>query len=121
MRLIPASVAICVLAGASLQSASAQSQRYIGFGDANCSLWTAERTWAAERKIPSSPLMLWMEYWVLGFVSGSNWASTGLDLASFDGDFITSWLDNYCQQNPRETFHAAVVALTKELAQRANR
>jgi hypothetical protein len=117
MRIISSMVAICVLAGASLQSASAQSMRKgIGWGSTSCGKWSAER------KNPSSFFAKSMEWWAVGFVSGSNWANTGPDhLASVDAAAITSWLDNYCKRNPLETFPKAAAALASELAQRANR
>jgi ABC-type phosphate transport system substrate-binding protein len=117
VRLFSAAVAICVLAGASLQSASAQPEAtFIGWGDTSCLKWTAER------RDPSSFLVPQMHNWAAGFVSGSNWSSAGPDLlASVDIDAIGSWLDNYCLSNPLELFPNAVIALARELAQRANR
>ena len=117
MRLVSATVAICVLAAATLQPASAQQTRItriMGFAETSCGTWTAER------KKRSPYLKELMELWALGFLSGSNWSRKDPDrLVGLDADAITSWLDNYCRRNPLETFPSAVIALAKELAQRA--
>ena len=118
MRLFPAAVAVCVLAGASLQFASAQPEaNYHRMGEPSCG------SWLTERRNPSSLLTPQMQHWAVGFVFGSNWSSTtGPDrLVSVDGEAVASWLDDYCQRNPLESFPNAVIALATELAQRANR
>ena len=115
MRLFSVTVAICVLAGAILQTASAQPRASLGFRDTSCGKWTAER------KNQSSYAKA-LEYWTGGFLSGSNFSRPSGDfLSGVDRDAINGWLDNYCQRNPLVPFQDAVGALANELAQRANR
>jgi hypothetical protein len=89
----------------------------MGFGSASCAVWSGERAGKTLRSYA-------MEFWVLGFISGTNWASPADRkdlLAGMDADAMWSWLDNYCRLRPLEPLSASVVGLINELRQRAER
>ena len=57
-----------------------------------------------------------MQFWVLGFVSGSNWSTIGDKdyLNGLDADAIHAWLDNYCRQHPLARFQDGVESFLRQ-------
>jgi len=67
------------------------------------------------RQNPSSRLSFWN--WMSGYVTAYNrWTPDTYDIMSNRGlDSLRGWLDNYCKENPLESFEDAVGALISEL------
>jgi len=82
---------------------------HIGFANTSCGSWTQAR--ANHRSTH-------MEFWVIGFMSGVNYARSdeGFDmLKGKDAEALWSWIDNYCRSQPLEILPIAVAYLAIEL------
>jgi hypothetical protein len=105
-----------LMAGA-MTLTSAQADNFVnavGFQQTSCGTWTQARA-----KHQSAE----MEFWALGFVSGSNVARAKEDaidiLKDVDAEGLLSWIDNYCRSKPLELFPIAAAYLVIELRARA--
>lgn len=109
-------VAATVLIGSASGTQALEPKQAFGFGNSSCGALVEAR----KSKSVSSP---YMEFWVVGFLSGSNWSSvTQKDfLIGMDSDALFVWLDNHCSQNPLKNFQEGVVSLAYELKSRANK
>ena len=74
-----------------------------------CGAWTEAR---ASKVIP---VIVQLRNFASGFVSGANFHYGNDFLKGIDGDALSGWLDNYCQQHPLQSFIDSVTALTLEL------
>lgn len=74
----------------------------IGYRD--CKTWLADRRKAQAGQGIENLADAGDVAWVLGFITGLNYASAeGADmLRAIDADTIAEWVDRYCQQHPRE-------------------
>jgi hypothetical protein len=114
MRLLPIAI---FAAAVSLAFQANASPKYsvLGQGTSTCGQWTEKRAhtegdWAFLQKA-----------WVLGFISGYNFAkteTTNLDSHisdAFRPEDIYSWVDNYCRNNPLDSLGAAARKLIEKL------
>lgn len=86
-------------------------------GHRDCNTWITDRRKAiagqgVERLADTGDVA-----WVLGFITGLNYASDeGTDmLRAIDADTISDWVDRYCQQHPTEDTVKAAAKLFIEL------
>jgi len=82
----------------------------LGFQKQSCEMWTRVR------KVHGAEAAA-MEFWALGFVSGSNWSTKIEDkdyLKGLDPDAVHAWLDTYCAQHPLARFLDAVWSFMTE-------
>jgi hypothetical protein len=78
----------------------------IGAGLSSCGKWI---------EVKDNPtLRNSFEQWVVGFISGANWASVGVMARPVDFEAITVFVDQYCAQKPLDTVAAAAIALVNE-------
>lgn len=127
MRFLLLMAAIAVCASAQVSAQQDNKRTALEFANTKCETWTDRRLRAARHADASR-----MESWAFGFVSGVNF-STDDDkkaqdfLRNVEPDFrgnpnvVTSWLDEYCRAHPQDGFVEGVIALTRELKQRAQR
>jgi hypothetical protein len=100
-------LAVAMLAPALLISSAEAAQpgeyRAIGVGNISCGSWTALRR-QGQASLP--------EQWILGFLSGIGYDSTGRDdpLNGVDADAVWAWMDNYCHGNPLDHIATAAAA-----------
>jgi len=93
MRRLSQAVFALVLT-ATATEAVAETHLFVGLAGQSCQAWTANP--------PTSGGLLSLLYqqWIFGFLSGVSYADpdhaplTGVDAAA-----ITTWVDNYCQEN----------------------
>jgi hypothetical protein len=110
-------VRLVMLAAAMLTAATVQvwsqesSAMLIGFGTSSCG------TWRQVNRASSEWFGIWN--WVLGYVSGQNFARTGNDfLKQTDADAIIAWMDDYCRSHPLEKVVTGANNLVTELQSR---
>lgn len=98
-------VLICVTAQQSSR-AQAQSHFFTMYGptDTSCGGWTTAT--GQTREI--------FEWWVLGFVSGADYAAEKR-LTPSDSKGIKAWVDKYCAEYPLVPIAKASIDLVKEL------
>jgi hypothetical protein len=89
-----------------LPAASAQKISVWGTGQMSCGRWLAERNSEGNRSI--------LHNWVLGFISGNNWY-TKRQANPPDADGVSSFVDQYCQNNPLHPIFLAAAALVGEV------
>jgi hypothetical protein len=80
-----------------------------GFGNSSCGKWLAAKNDSAAR--------YGAEQWLLGFVSGMNWAvAVGKrpQARLVDNDAAMAFVDHYCAANPLHTVAFAAAALVQE-------
>ena len=80
----------------------------IGLAGQSCATWTANR--------PTSGggLGLLYQQWVFGFFSGASYADPNHDpLNGVDVAAITTWMNNYCEQNATARIADAAVAFVR--------
>jgi len=58
-------------------------------------------------------------YWLLGFVTGRNFADNENRGIHTDKEFIPAWVYNYCQKNPLNNIVTASEALAREQEKRS--
>ena len=117
MKRISAALIPLLVAGAmTLTSAQAVVVNAVGFQNTSCGSWTQAR---------ANHQSAYMEYWAMGFVSGTNVARYGDDKLDIlkgvaDPEALFSWIDNYCYSKPRELFPVAATYLIIEMRGRAH-
>ena len=119
-RTIAALVPLLMAGAMTVTSAQADTEQrqtviVTGFLDTSCGSWTQAR---------GNHQSAYMEYWVMGFVSGANVVRASEDktdiLKGTDPAALWSWIDNYCYAKPLERFPVAVGYLVIELRERAH-
>ena len=98
-----------------LMTARTTALKIMGMVDTSCGSWTQARA------IHQSQLM---ELWVIGFMSGVNYARSDERsdmLKGTDVEALWSWIDNYCRSHPLETLPTAAIHLALELNALAHR
>ena len=110
-------VAACVLAASRALAADREPQINIIFSaeNATCLAWTKSAGNKALR-------LQGYEVWARGFASGYNYSTprrqTKVD--SFPtGDDFDRYFDQYCRDNPQQSFVAGVIQLVEQLAEAA--
>lgn len=74
--------------------------------------------WREEREHPRTTLTgAAQQGWVLGFVSGVNFAGVST-LRATDSDGLLAFVDSYCAEHPRGDVRQATVALVQQLARK---
>ncbi len=104
MRRIVLVAVACLVFGHAFGFAQATNYTIYGQGNLSCGEWIASNLRGTHLYAT----------WVLGFVSGTGFASRG-DLRQTDSSGIAAWIDNYCQANPLETIEGASASLVSEL------
>ena len=95
----------------SLTAISAVAGPIKGAGGTTCANWVQDR-----KNDTYYPQL----NWVLGFISSYNYYvyvgknENGV-FGSADFAFVSVWMDNYCQKNPRETIFSGALKLMAEL------
>lgn len=74
--------------------------------------------WADARSQPGSAERFSAEAWLVGFLSGMAAALDRDILAGITQQTLTSWMDNYCRQNPRSNTGEGSFQLVNELSAR---
>ena len=120
-RTIAALVSPLIAGAMTLTSAQADTEqtqivKVVGFLNTSCGSWTQAR---------ANHQSAYMEYWAMGFVSGTNVARYGDDKLDIlkgvaDPEALFSWIDNYCYSKPRELFPVAATYLIIEMRGRAH-
>jgi hypothetical protein len=99
--------ALCVV---SLLLGGAAPGKYsmIGAGASSCGRWVADRSGQNLYDKVSD------EQWVVGFLSGVGYESSGPDnpLNDIDADGVLAWIDNYCRAHPLDRISKAAGAFT---------
>jgi hypothetical protein len=117
VALVLAAVMLFCGAGSSVDAiapaASSGQEPYLVYGPGNVSCGH----WTSEHHQYHSLQALSMDSWVLGFLSGAEWAHT--QMAGTESDAIKAWIDNYCATNPLDKLSTATASLSYELEQRA--
>jgi hypothetical protein len=52
-------------------------------------------------------------FWILGFISGNNYATSSNTGKNIDADDIYKWVTRYCKQNPGDDLADATTAFLK--------
>lgn len=106
------SAATVVLAVSLSQAALAGTYVVWGIGSKTCGAWTdAKRTNKERTEAYHS--------WIQAFVTGVAFGREGLELtqgARIEPEALISWVDAYCDANPRMTVERAAVALLEHIA-----
>jgi len=97
-----------IVAALPLVSADALAEPHMmGLGGQTCGAWTANPP-------ATSGVGAFYQQWVLGFLSGVSFADPDHDpLNDSDGAAITTWLNDYCQQNPAARLVDATTAFVR--------
>lgn len=94
-------------------SIEAQGGPFMVYGPTSVSCGTFTASSGADRHA--------LEWWVLGFVSGVNYArggGNGPALADVDTKGQIGWITKYCAENPLAEFIEATTSLVEELERR---
>jgi hypothetical protein len=103
-------IMLAALIVAAISTAQAQEEKTVmgplGF---SCGKWTnaAKRPTSTEHQV--------LKQWVLGFISGINFETSGDFLRDRDADGLIAWVDNYCRTNPLHNMPQTMVELVKVL------
>ena len=80
----------------------------------SCEAWTSDRNARQSQA---------RELWVIGYLGGTK--ASDADNPNFlngmDGNAIFAWIDNYCKAKPPDNLVTALLALARELKDRADR
>src|SRR5471032_2938031 len=82
--------------------------------NAACAAWT--------KSAGNTPVRQHYEMWMRGFVSGHNYAypSRQIKVGAFPGgDDLYQYFDQYCQDNPQQSFVSGAIQLVEQLAESA--
>jgi hypothetical protein len=102
-------IAAALLGGLALPALAQQKPQLNIFWveDPSCKKWTEARGSELKRAL--------YEVWMLGFVSGHNYANPKQQVptgALLRGDNFHRFLDEYCKENPKNSFIDAVIDIT---------
>ena len=84
----------------------AQDVFVIGLGSNSCGKWLEAKTSPNARFAYRS--------WVLGFLTGVNWHTTGRQATVPDPEAAVAFVDRYCESNPLQVISLAAAALVQE-------
>jgi hypothetical protein len=103
---------IVVLGGLALaRSALGVTVYTYGAGTKTCGAWVEKR---------KEDDHFAMAQWMLGYVSAAGYYGD-FRLRESEGQALVVWMDNYCQQNPLETFEKGVQKLIDSLRKEGSR
>jgi hypothetical protein len=81
----------------------------LGGGHDSCGKWLESKDIPQQRQQYTQ--------WVLGFISGSNWARDETQVYPPDVQAVVAFIDRYCKKNPLQRIMVAAVALVIESLQ----
>src|SRR6266705_1916680 len=91
-----------------IQAEEVQVQVFLmGAGMSSCGKWTESKS------IPQ--LHYQVKQWVLGFISGSNWARDEIQVTPPDEQAVVAFVDKYCKNNPLQRVSSAAAILIESL------
>ncbi len=96
--------------------ATAQQINIFTFEDSSCRAWSK----TAGNKLLRAQYLFWLQ----GFVSGHNYASSERQVKSGTlpgADALYQYIDAYCKENPSHTFVGAAITLVEDLREPPSR
>jgi hypothetical protein len=90
--------------------AANESIYVIGGGADSCGKWLASKDFPHVRDQ--------FTHWVLGFITGNNWARNQSQVYPPDGPAVAAFVDQYCRNHPLDRIFNAAEFLVTEMLQR---